>query len=909
MNTLRRDIDIAFSLASPEKVIECIKELRDLSFYSKKRTLSHKGMSKEYYDSLSRKIDRNYSYEEILNMHDEMVRLCGRYSSVPESLYQLLIKYGEEVLRLHEGIPVCRREKILNWRFVTLKHGQDLFTCAYLAYLSVTGKISYPTRFDWPAVIETDDGRLKSVLCSGIAENHFHLGGSTRVFTLSWIALMNYPEKINHFFNSLKKDDNSFTVNRNMIQSFSADENYLSWRDQLLYAAWLRARLFELAYGWSRGSLLTRFLQFENHFEKSSRLISEVKALQLSHARRFLTPDHVFAHLDYALCKESSFYDPDSSDRLMCGERELLYRLFLMSFRGELRDYEKDLLYIYLLLKNRFRCEMIQMNKEVGFANFSLYQDRKDTFWEKTPEYWHESQRLAVVSTLKNGKVSSLELRVQPGKTHRDNIEFVTGEDESVLFCCASNKPSFGSSPRPYMAELIRTEHFEPPFFYVTHFIKRKLKAPNDNLPFGITLPRNIDVREKARRQALELAASLSKSDYLCSRIRGIDAASFEIGCRPETFATEFRFLLEYFPERIEADRLASMRRATPRLGVTYHAGEDFLDISDGLRAIDEAIRFLRIGRGGRIGHALALGVDPCIHYRRKDNHITLSKQDMLDNCVWILKRSCELGVSMDHLLSITIETRAEKLLREIYAKAIDEYKGRITIDDYYNSWKLRGDHPLCYMSMNFGHPYGDILGFQCKETISYKYYNSFIDTQVEDVYRKSEIVCRLLYYYHFDRDVRKLGMQTCSYNVDAEYICLMRCLQDKMQQTISQKGIVIECNLSSNQLIGTFDRYDKHPIFRFNGHLINPDADKYNISVTLNTDDQGVFDTSLENEYALLADSMSKICDENGKRLYSDDIIYGYLEHIRMMGIIHTFPAANSPSCGSMRKYYYNTK
>lgn len=42
---------------------------------------------------------------------------------------------------------------------------------------------------------------------------------------------------------------------------------------------------------------------------------------------------------------------------------------------------------------------------------------------------------------------------------------------------------------------------------------------------------------------------------------------------------------------------------------MTYHTGEDFLDIVDGLRAIDEALLFLQMEKGERLGHAMALGV------------------------------------------------------------------------------------------------------------------------------------------------------------------------------------------------------------------------------------------------------------------------------------------------------------
>ena len=53
-------------------------------------------------------------------------------------------------------------------------------------------------------------------------------------------------------------------------------------------------------------------------------------------------------------------------------------------------------------------------------------------------------------------------------------------------------------------------------------------------------------------------------------------------------------------------------------MSVTYHVGEDFLDPVDGLRAIDEAVRFLEMGSGDRLGHATVLGLDLKKWYEKK---------------------------------------------------------------------------------------------------------------------------------------------------------------------------------------------------------------------------------------------------------------------------------------------------
>ena len=79
-----------------------------------------------------------------------------------------------------------------------------------------------------------------------------------------------------------------------------------------------------------------------------------------------------------------------------------------------------------------------------------------------------------------------------------------------------------------------------------------------------------------------------------------------------------------------------------------------------------------------------------------------------------------------------------------------------------------------------------------------------------------------------------------------------MKEIQDKMIAVLVREGIAIETNPSSNYLIGTIKKYDEHPIMRFNSRKLRKTERNMSLNVSINTDDQGVFDTLLENEYAL---------------------------------------------------------
>ena len=152
-----------------------------------------------------------------------------------------------------------------------------------------------------------------------------------------------------------------------------------------------------------------------------------------------------------------------------------------------------------------------------------------------------------------------------------------------------------------------------------------------------------------------------------------------------------------------------------------------------------------------------------------------------------------------------------------------------------------------------------------------------------------------MLYYaYHYDFNSKKLGMETEVFKITPDYIELVKKIQEKFRYIISEKGIMIECNPTSNYLIGTIDKYDMHPITVFNNMGLEYQEDKISdcaqICVSINTDDQGVFDTSLTNEYAIICSALDKKKDKNGNKVYSPEHIYQYIENIRKMGIHQSF-------------------
>lgn len=278
--------------------------------------------------------------------------------------------------------------------------------------------------------------------------------------------------------------------------------------------------------------------------------------------------------------------------------------------------------------------------------------------------------------------------------------------------------------------------------------------------------------------------------------------------------------------------------------------------------------------------------MEPEIHYQLKRRRVVLSKQDCLDNFVWLIYRSRELGLDLEPGLRAALQTRAETLLMDIYGSCIRQMGFSVSLREYYCSMSLRGDAPDIYYILPYREPavkpYN--LYWQCRRRL---------EAGLEE-YRKSETIAWLYHCYHYNEAAKEWGREIMDFEVNQTYIRMIQMMQDKLMLHLANRGIMIECNPTSNYLIGTFRKYEQHPIFRFyNTGLAACKEDEQKcaqISVSINTDDLGIFDTSIENEYAILAAGIGKVLDEQLQQRFSNSAICQYLNNVRKMGLDQSF-------------------
>lgn len=863
-----------------------------------------------------------YSQEELDLLRKLIVQQLGEDNNI--SVFHLLPLFSKDILTFKEDVPLCGKRHVLAWRELSYEIGQDLLVTAHRAFFDVieSGKTDF---FAWPSIIHANNPLVQEVMSRGVTENHSHLYGSFPSFDLSWVCLMNHPENIYKMHVKQKGVPGNFVHDLNPTSQLEEGYNRLSWEDRLQLSCLLRALLFmhiqdsykyeDMTITGKRYSndtsmwndmLLNHSVLKEYEIKKTERtswLCTIVNSLRFIYGEKWYQSDGTGKILDYAFPSQLDEDRNKGQYRLLAGERYFLYECLRNIFSGRWTSYEQDLFYLYTLLKSRIGNELIQLNHRVGFHNFMEYQDRKGLLWWGYDEYYKEGYRLAVNAKMEDQNIVKEEDRIIPKETVRDLIADVISIDKEIIF--ANDVPS----KEKYFLEdkyrgkwnwrHVRKRAKDLNNYYVAHFVKNHFDTKIPDVEFGICKPRNHKERMKAKRQALALANALAKYPLLGMRIRGIDACNREIGCRPETFATEFRFLKTFKASSLDMQSITIDRTPWTNLGVTYHVGEDFLDIADGLRAIDEAVSFLELKRGDRIGHALAMGVAPEEHYRIKKMRSLTTKQDRLDDLVWLLCRSREFNVSIPLDLIRNMEEEANRLIYEIYDSAIKDILeggyGQLSIRDYYRAWKMRGDHPDWHDNPDSmkSKGYNNTLFYGGSSFSLMGQYVSKTRGSAVSIYEdsplKKAMMDILLYHYHFDSKVREKGIKACEVDIEPSYIKLMRSMQDAMIHDLTDKGIYVECNPSSNYLIGTIEKYEHHPIFRFNQYGMDSDT-KNHLCVSINTDDMGIFDTSLESEYALIAAALENMKDENGIRIYDDDFIHDYLEHIRVMGMRQAF-------------------
>lgn len=804
-------------------------------------------IDRETFKKLYASLERRYSGNQLNSLfditndkwsHNGILQTDEQIPSSCRNVFNVLSNLTSQLLVTSGGKPYCRYEEYLRWNEVSRNVGEDILVTNYLA--SADFKDNYTrTSFAWEPFILTTNQELRGVVSNGLAELHNHLKGSSMIFTLTWLALMNYP--------TFADCPSLFTK----LTTFAGGYKFVQ------IAAVLRLWLYLQI---ENGDNCVFQRRFERWLTESDKISFLWIVLPSAHNRICsLRNSTVFRGIDYAITPAliANTQDIDSR-RCLVGERNLLYRCFNKMQIGANLQFEK-VLYLYLIIKSQFRYSILQLDDTIGFENFQHYDELKTLFLKHlnnggVNKYIKILPEIGIKMPKQDSSVRHIEYRVAPE------------ESASAL-----------------LREIKKTDAFanaEDSHGYIVHFIKKQdnPKFYTNNIENSLR-SRNQTVRNEIRKNANDIRLLLKNGNQL---IVGIDAANSEFYCRPEVFGTVYRRLRHTF-RRTDLCRLMNMPPL--HLGFTFHVGEDFYDVIDGLRAIEEAQIFLNLRNGDRIGHGTALGIDVYHYYEEKHFTVVMPKQVLFDNVVWLLNKVEQYGITDESGFIHTIKGLFYKLRHQIYP--VPNNMSEDELQTFVNAWLLRGDEPSLYRnytSIPTRSSLMDIYQINC-------------DRRVEPI--RVDNRARYLYYrYHYDYKGKSNGSKSIEWKIEACYrqsfVRILETIQNKMQDEIANKHIAIECNPTSNLRIGNIPKYIDHPIVRFynEGLVCNYGELTHSaqISVSINTDDAGIFATSLEKEFTLMALALEKERDENGELKYNQRSVYRWLENVRENAFIHKF-------------------
>ena len=643
---------------------------------------------------------------------------------------------------------LCKSDHLLDFRRLAHPIGPMIFVAAFLAHRDIVHPF-HRRVFSWNPIVRSDNDELQIVLNRGMAENHFHIGGSTDAAIFQWVCLMN------HVSGNRRDEFRKMNLESQPLDSHPSEAPLFPL---VVKAAYIRYFLYCKLQG---------MFAFDKKLEQDDKQIAGYLRLPSEDCEQYTRDLDNYAYSLRALCSEGEGTDAfmadyalygepkpplDDSDlshirgrairnyerRLyqpIAGEQRFLYHLFKAIYQKDpsITPY-LDLAYAYLLVYCRFRAELVQVNERVGFKNFLQYQDRKEYFTTNQTEYDALRSRVAQQAVTSNPQVVAFEGRMCPSDTAeklRNKIRDMLLHAACTEYCSpyvrslmAPHSENFAESirnleyeqqvllmhrfnvPSDLQLSLKTLQHTQQKLSYVLHFPKEAqfVLDADDCLPgtaelFELTHPRDSKMRERVEKQANAIINARSKYPHVMSWVTAIDACSSEIDCRPEVFAPQFRRMLQDTPTPGQPYEKGF---SVPPLRITYHAGEDFLDPIDGLRAIDEAIEFLEMKQGDRVGHALALGVDCEEWYAFKGNTVLLQQQALLDNLVWLYGNMLRYNIS-DTEVETHVRKWFKKLFKSIYVDKLDREKDgsilyNIDIEDYFASLALRGNDPIAYV-------------------------------------------------------------------------------------------------------------------------------------------------------------------------------------------------------------------
>ena len=362
------------------------------------------------------------------------------------------------------------------------------------------------------------------------------------------------------------------------------------------------------------------------------------------------------------------------------------------------------------------------------------------------------------------------------------------------------------------------------------------------------------------RRHAQALVSVLRGTPLVLRTLRGVDLCTDEAGVPIWVMAPLIRWVREW--GRVGATRLKNHGCAEiPPLRITVHAGEDFVHLLSGLRRLDDAIQYLGLEEGDRIGHGTALGLNPDT-WSERTGRVVQTREERLFDLVWEWGCYASRGIDVGSARLPYLRSTIDRLSRKMFG-------GEHTPEDLVQF--VRALH--CERELkDQGFPDRSISRSPAAQRSGGR--EEKARKLVFDYLRNTEV-------WREGRVLEPIPLNELDHELEA-----LKSLQAALRKEVGRRGLTVEVNPSSNLMIGDLGDLDEHPIWRL--RPVKPDDEIPPVSVCIGSDDPLTFATTLPHEYQLLFDAIVR----SGQ---SHEVALNWLDAARETGMRSRFTLPRS--------------
>lgn len=367
------------------------------------------------------------------------------------------------------------------------------------------------------------------------------------------------------------------------------------------------------------------------------------------------------------------------------------------------------------------------------------------------------------------------------------------------------------------------------------------------------------------------------------SLVRSFDVAGNENHIPIEVFAPALRWLRDKPRVMADGSQLAGRRQ------FSIHTGEDFSHLAGGLRHVDETVRFCGMGPGDRLGHALALGLDPR-QWAERQGQAVVPLESHFDTIVWLWHYATLLSGRLTEAGDIlSLLERRMQFYAEMHGL------GQCKPEALYQAWMLRRN----------------AAGNSSEERYAPDTRYWAPDFHASAAHRLSREAVDIYQSYLRRYDGHDIGTRTVMVHLLKERmptvdedgfgereIKFVEALQDYLMTEYDRLGLTVEVCPSSNLHIGRINDCTEHPCLRWyppqpslldRGAVFNKFGLRTGpVRICINTDDPGVFPTNIQTEYHLIQQAAR---ERFGLSTYGTE---KWIERLRQQGI-EIFEQANA--------------